>query len=109
MLHPHTELRFINKQIGYGVVATHFIPRGTVTWVRDDFDQAFSAAQVERMAPLYHDIVAKYCFVDSRGDFILCWDLARSTRLSSLAGMALVRNQSGNAALIVKINILAPP
>src|SRR5215471_13473416 len=77
MLHPHTELRFINEQIGYGVVATHFIPRGTVTWVRDDFDQAFSVDQVERMAPLYRDIVAKYCFVDSRGDFILCWDLAR--------------------------------
>src|SRR5262245_45166976 len=77
MLHPHTELQFINEQIGYGIVATHFIPRGTVTWVRDDLDQAFSLAQVERMAPLYRDIVAKYCFVDSRGDFVLCWDLAR--------------------------------
>jgi hypothetical protein len=77
MLHPHTELQFINEQIGYGIVATHFIPRGTVTWVRDDFDQAFSLAQVERMAPLYRDIVAKYCFVDGRGDFVLCWDLAR--------------------------------
>jgi hypothetical protein len=49
MLHPHTELRFINEQIGYGVIATHFIPRGTVTWVRDDLDQTFSRAQVERM------------------------------------------------------------
>ena len=77
MLHPHTELQFINEQIGYGVVATHFIPRGTVTWMRDDFDQAFSAAQVERLAPVYRDIVEKYCFVDGQGDFILCWDLAR--------------------------------
>jgi hypothetical protein len=77
MLHPHTELRFINEQIGYGVIATRFIPRGTVTWVRDDFDQAFSAAQVECMAPLYRAIVEKYCFVDAQGDFILCWDLAR--------------------------------
>jgi len=77
MLHPHTELRFIHEQIGYGIVATYFIPRGTVTWVRDDFDQAFALAQVERMAPLYRDIVAKYCFVDSGGDFVLCWDLAR--------------------------------
>jgi hypothetical protein len=77
MLHPHTELQFINEQIGYGVVATHFIPHGTVTWVRDDFDQAFAATQVERLAPLYRDIVEKYCFVDGLGDFILCWDLAR--------------------------------
>jgi len=77
MLHPHTELRFINEQMGYGVVATHLIPRGTITWVRDDLDQAFSVEQVKSMAPVYRDIIAKYCFVDVRGDFVLCWDLAR--------------------------------
>ena len=77
MIHPHTELRFINEKIGYGVVATQMIPRGTITWVRDEFDQAFSALQIERMLPLYQDLAAKYCFVDARGDYILCWDLAR--------------------------------
>jgi hypothetical protein len=77
MIHPHTELRFINDQIGYGVVATQLIPRGTITWVRDEFDQAFSAMRLESMAPLYRDIAAKYCFVDAKGDYILCWDLAR--------------------------------
>jgi len=77
MIHPHTELRFINDQIGYGVVATRLIPRGTITWVRDAFDQSLSAAQVERMAPIYRDIAAKYCFVDARGNLVLCWDLAR--------------------------------
>jgi hypothetical protein len=77
MIHPHTELRFISEEIGYGAVATRFIPRGTITWVRDAFDQKFTTAQVERMEPLYRDIVAKYCFVDAKGDFILCWDLAR--------------------------------
>jgi len=77
MVHPHTELRLVHDQIGYGVVATRFIPRGTIAWVRDDFDQTFSPAQVERMAPTYRDIVDKYCFADARGDFVLCWDLAR--------------------------------
>jgi len=77
MLHPHTELRFINAPIGYGVVATRLIPRGTITWVRDDLDQAFCIEQVKSMAPVYRDIIAKYCFVDAKGDFVLCWDLAR--------------------------------
>ncbi|MGH7963716.1 MAG: SET domain-containing protein [Candidatus Binatia bacterium] len=77
MIHPDTELQFINKQIGYGVIATRLIPRGTITWVRDDFDQPFSTAQVEGMPSLYRGIIAKYCFVDARGDFVLCWDLAR--------------------------------
>jgi hypothetical protein len=53
------------------------IPRGTITWVRDEFDQAFAATKIERMLPLYQDLAAKYCFVDARGDYILCWDLAR--------------------------------
>jgi hypothetical protein len=77
MIHPHTELRFINDKIGYGVVATQLLPQGTITWVRDEFDQAFTATRLERMLPLYQELAAKYCFVDARGDYILCWDLAR--------------------------------
>jgi hypothetical protein len=77
MLHPHTELRFINHKIGYGVVATQLIPRGAITWARDDLDQVFPAAQVTDMTPLYRDLLAKYAFVDAKGDFVLCWDLAR--------------------------------
>jgi hypothetical protein len=77
MLHPHTRLEFISDQIGYGVVATQLIPRGTITWARDDLDQTFSAAQVKGMAPIYHEHITKYSFVDAKGDFVLCWDLAR--------------------------------
>lgn len=29
MIHPDTEVRFISNEIGYGVVATKFIPKGT--------------------------------------------------------------------------------
>jgi len=66
MLHPYTELRFIDHKIGYGVVATRLIPRGTLTWVRDDFDQTFSAEQVKDMTPIYRDLIAKYAFVAFR-------------------------------------------
>jgi hypothetical protein len=77
VIHPHTELRFINEQIGYGVFATRFIPRGTIIWARDDLDQTFTAAQVKNMPPVCHDMVMKYGFVDRDGNFVLCWDLAR--------------------------------
>ena len=77
MIHPHTELRFINETIGYGVVATQLIPRGTITWVRDAFDQTFSARHIASLAPLYRALITKYGFVDAQGDTILCWDLAR--------------------------------
>ena len=77
MIHPDTELRLANPQIGHGVFATRFIPKGTITWVRDRFDQAFSPAAVERLPATYHEIVLKYSFIDARGLFVLCWDHAR--------------------------------
>ena len=77
MLHPHTELRFISPEIGYGVVATRPIPRGTITWARCDLDKAFTPRELADMGPEYQAILEKYCFRDARGDHILCWDLAR--------------------------------
>ena len=33
MIHPHSELRFFSPEVGWGVYATRFIPKGTITWV----------------------------------------------------------------------------
>ena len=43
MIHPHTELRFINEQMGFGVFATQFIPKGTIIWALDELDQILEA------------------------------------------------------------------
>ena len=77
MIHPHTELKFIHKAIGYGVVATRFIPKGTITWVMDALDRRFTQQDIDNLDPLYSDIVDKYMYRDNHGDYILCWDHAR--------------------------------
>jgi uncharacterized protein len=77
MLHPHTELRFVNDTIGYGVFATKLIPKGTITWARDDLDQGFQPQEVSAFGKEYQDILEKYTFVDRTGEAVLCWDLAR--------------------------------
>jgi len=77
MIHPHTELRFISPEIGYGVVATEFIPRGTVTWVKDDLDQTFALDDVRQLPELFHDQLYKYSFIAPNGRLVLCWDLGR--------------------------------
>jgi hypothetical protein len=77
VIHPATELRFIDETIGYGVVATRRIPRGTITWAKDDLDQSFTAAEVRAMARPYREILDKYTYVDQSGLYILCWDIAR--------------------------------
>ena len=77
MIHPNTELKFIRKEIGYGVTATRFIPKGTITWVMDALDRKFTLHEIEAMGSEYRDIFDKYSFRNARGDFILCWDHAR--------------------------------
>ena len=77
MIHPKTQLQFINKEVGYGVVATEFIPAGTITWVLDKLDREFSQTELESLEPLYQNILDTYTFRDNKGRFILCWDNAR--------------------------------
>lgn len=77
MIHPHTEIRFISPEIGYGVVATEFIPAGTITWVLDLLDREFTPTEIKSMAPFYQNILDTYSFRNSKGNHILCWDNGR--------------------------------
>jgi hypothetical protein len=77
VIHPDTELRFVHREIGLGVVATRLIPKGTITWVQDELDQVFSPSRVELLGAAYEAMLRKYTFVNGRGEYILCWDLAR--------------------------------
>lgn len=77
MIHPDTELRFIDTHIGYGIFATRRIPKGTITWVRDDLDQIFSPERASHFAPFLRERLERYSFIDNRGDYVLCWDHAR--------------------------------
>lgn len=77
MIHPHTELRFISKEIGYGVVATQFIPAGTITWVLDKLDREFSPLDFQNMEPIYQEILDTYTYRNSNGNLVLCWDHGR--------------------------------
>lgn len=77
MIHPHTELKFISKEIGYGVVATSFIPAGTITWVLDRLDREFTPSEVAEMEEFYKNILDVYAYRNGEGNFILCWDNGR--------------------------------
>lgn len=77
MIHPKTELKFISDEVGYGVVATEFIPAGTITWVLDKFDREFTPIEVQKMDPFYKNIIDVYSFRNNKGNFILCWDIGR--------------------------------
>jgi uncharacterized protein len=77
MLHPASELRYVSDVIGYGVFATRFIPKGTITWVFDPLDQVISLDKAERMDPVLREMLEKYSYVSGAGERILCWDHSR--------------------------------
>lgn len=77
MIHPKTELKHISNEVGYGVVATDFIPAGTITWVLDKLDREFSPLEFQSMEPIYQDILETYTFRNNIGNFVLCWDNGR--------------------------------
>ncbi len=77
MIHPDTKLEWISEEIGFGLVATKLIPKGTITWVQDELDQVF-----EPDAPLYlkeaeKEMLEKYSFRNNEGEHVLCWDFAK--------------------------------
>lgn len=74
MIHPNTEVRFINKEKGYGVVATKFIPKGTITWVQDELDRVFTKDQIDHLSPTIKKYLDIYSFTNKNGERVLCWD-----------------------------------
>lgn len=77
MIHPSTELKFINDTVGYGVIAKTFIPKGTITWVKDDLDREFTIEEVEKMNPKYRDVLDMYCYRNRKGNYVFCWDYTK--------------------------------
>jgi len=77
MIHPHTQLRFISDEIGHGVVATRFIPAGTITWVRDPLDRELTPAEVDQLASVCKSVLETYTYRNYKGNYVLCWDITR--------------------------------
>lgn len=77
MIHPHTELRFIDDEVGFGVVASRRIPKGTITWSIDRLDRELDAATVESLEPTYREFLDTYTYRNRRGNYVLCWDHGR--------------------------------
>jgi len=74
MIHPDTKIKFISDTIGYGVVATKFIPKGTVTWVQDPLDTVYPPTAVQKLPPEIREYLNFYSFTNRFGDKVLCWD-----------------------------------
>ena len=76
-MHPDTRLVVDDEGLGCGVVATRRIPRGTITWVRDALDRAFTPAEIDALPTCYEPLIIQWTFGEHGGTRVLCWDLGR--------------------------------
>ena len=74
MIHPHTKVKFINHDVGNGLVATKLIPKGTITWIMDPLDRIFTPDEFYIIPHLYQEILETYTFRNNCGQLVLCWD-----------------------------------
>ncbi|MCB0706568.1 MAG: SET domain-containing protein-lysine N-methyltransferase [Saprospiraceae bacterium] len=77
MIHPNTELRFINDTVGYGVFAKVHIPEGTIVYVKDSLEMIISPTDYLIHSNAVREMVDKYSYMDQDGNRIVSWDFAK--------------------------------
>jgi hypothetical protein len=77
MIHPDTRLAEINSTVGIGLVATADIPKGTITWCRDELDLVLTRKQVRSLAADVRRVYLKYAYCNDAGELVLNWDNGR--------------------------------
>jgi len=77
MMHPHSRLEYISSDIGYGVVATRRIPRGTITYALDSLEVIITELQFKRLQPELRKQVDWYSYRDEQNQRVLSWDIAK--------------------------------
>ncbi len=77
MIHPNTELRLIDEQIGYGVFATSDISEGTIVYVKDSLELTISPTDYLMHNAEMQEVIEKYSYIDEKGNRIISWDFAK--------------------------------
>jgi hypothetical protein len=77
MVHPDTTLKFVNPVMGSGVFATEFIPKGTLTYVKDSLEIDISPSHYSRHPKPMQGVIDKYSYIDEQGHYIISWDNAK--------------------------------
>lgn len=77
MIHPATELRLIDENIGYGVFATDFIPQGTVVYAKDPLEVELTQDDYDRLDIPLKEAADKYSYTNEHGNRVISWDFAK--------------------------------
>jgi uncharacterized protein len=74
MIHPNSRIQFISDNVGCGVFATAFIPKGTIVYVKDFMELTITPEQYEKLPHVLQEKVEKYSYIENQGNRIVSWD-----------------------------------
>lgn len=77
MLHPQTELGTANPEIGVGVFARAFIPKGTIVYIKDSLEINIQQDDSRLSQSGIREIIDRYSYMEASGNRVLSWDLAK--------------------------------
>jgi hypothetical protein len=77
MILPSLRIKWISDDIGYGLFATEFIPKGTVTYAFDPLEIVLPRKVLEHETEPMRSMIDKYSYEDNSGNLIICWDLGK--------------------------------
>jgi hypothetical protein len=77
MIHPDTQLKLVSPEVGQGIFATRFIPKGTIVYIKDKLELVFTPDDVRLDDPLYADLIEKFSYTEANGNKVLSWDIAK--------------------------------
>jgi len=76
MIHPDTQLNVVSPKLGYGVFATHLIPKGTIVYIKDALEIAIPVDSPLLDRPEYEQVIRKYSYIEA-GKHIISWDIEK--------------------------------
>jgi len=74
MMHPDTVMAKVNDKKGLGVIATKFIPKGTIVYAIDPIDTKVPLNSPLLDDPRYGDIVRRYGYATGPEGYVIGWD-----------------------------------
>lgn len=77
MIHPNVVLGAAEPVIGMGVFATTQIPRGTIVYIKDPLELEIGPDDPVLQNPHIRDSIEKYSYLDSKGNYIISWDIGK--------------------------------
>ncbi len=77
MVISSVKIVWISDHKGYGLIATHPIPKGTITFAQDGLDIVIPSEKLESVDQNLREYVEKYSYEDFLGNRVVSWDLGK--------------------------------